>query len=139
MTIAEKISYIYLEQEHWHKNKLGPVEAVEYHDKYIRSGNIIYIEVYGVVLGYVEVWRINSYQLDRILTKVEFFNYEEDLLSGNIIYIANLFVHPKFRDGTVLKELIKLVRNLVGNCKFVCWNKENGDFKMFKLKGALNG
>lgn len=140
MTISEKLSYVYINFENWHKSKLSYRDSLDYHNKYIESGNIKYVEVEGHLLGYIEIWFINDSQLNRLKNKELFFNYEEDLISGDIIYVANMWIHHQFRDGRVLRIFKNILRDMSKDYKLLAWHRNNQDYKQIVLKqGVSNG
>ncbi len=95
----------YFQNETWIKNKLTPEEAWKYHEKLYSQGNIIVYQELGVMLGYVEFWRINYEQFGRIICQEPFSAYIENVKDGNIAYVANVWIEPKFRNTTIIKTL----------------------------------
>lgn len=105
--IVVQLVDIYNEYEWWQKNKMPYEEAVKYHTKMFEQGNIQVYEVLGKILGYVESWAINFEQWGRIVCHAPFCSYSEDVNSGNIAYVANVWVHPNYRNGAVIAYLKK--------------------------------
>ena len=88
---------IYHEEEPWHQTKLSQEEAEKYFKVLLEKGRIITYTHEESVVGYVETWRINYEQLGRIICKAFFSAYTEDVETGNICYVANIWVHKDFR------------------------------------------
>ena len=61
----------------------------------------------GELLGYGESWRINYEQFGRIICGHNLYNHieDEDISTGNIAYLANVTIHPDWRNKTVLNIL----------------------------------
>jgi len=78
-------------------------EAVKYHMKLLDDGNIIYYEENGVLLGYVETWNITYEQFGKLICHAPFSAYLEDVKTGNIAYVANVWVRPDMRQSTSIK------------------------------------
>lgn len=131
MTIADKLAYIYFQNEDWHKNRLNYKEAIKYHQRYIDSGNIKYIECDNALLGYIEVWFINEEQLDRIRNNENFYNYEEDLINGNIVYIANIWINNNFRNSIIFDEFINIIASMKNTYDLVTWDRNINGIRRF--------
>jgi hypothetical protein len=69
-----------------------------------RNAIIIYQQE-DMVLGYFEVWLINFEQFGRLVAHAPFNQIDEDIISGNLAYVANTWIHPDFRQGAVYKIL----------------------------------
>ena len=61
----------------------------------------------GKLLGYGESWRINYEQFGRIICGENLYKHieDEDISTGKIAYVANVTVHPDWRNRTVLNIL----------------------------------
>lgn len=90
----EEITNIYLNSEWWHRYKLSEEQANEYHERLLLQGNILTYVVAGELQGYLEYWRINHEQFGRLVCGKSVYVYDEDILSGNIAYINNMWVSP---------------------------------------------
>ena len=83
-TIPEQLTDIYYKHEHWHAFKMRREQAIQYHERRIKNGEIqVYLEN-GEVLGYYE----------------RHFVY-------NVCFLDNVWVNEKYRHGKVWKELYK--------------------------------
>ena len=105
MTIIEQLNDLYYTQETWTKKKISNEEITKYHQRLYDSGNIIVYRELGVILGYVEVWRINFEQFGRLVCHVPFSAYLENVKDGNIAYVANTWIDKNFRRSNVTKYL----------------------------------
>jgi hypothetical protein len=148
--IIEQLNKIYYNEEYWHTSKLSEEEATKYHSKLLDKGNILLCQELGVVLGYVEVWRINFEQFGRLICKEKFSAYLEDVSKGNIAYVANVWVDPKFRNSSVIKTLKLLFFKHNYMCEYFvgeALRKSTQPIKVFKkdslssklFKEGLNG
>ena len=93
------------QKESWHKTRLNRTEFDKYTEKLINDSNIIYYEKDGVILGYVEFWRINYEQFGRLICNAPFSAYLENVKDGNICYVANVFILEEHRQSSVVKIL----------------------------------
>lgn len=122
--IPEQITFIYLNLETWHKHKLPEAEANAYHERLLLSGNILTYVIDGMLIGYVEYWRINTEQLGRIIIGQPILTDTEDINSGPIAYINNMFILEDHRGGEVFEVLASmfLVKNSDAETFVACRN-----------------
>ena len=126
MNIAEQLTDIYLTEETWHVSKLSKEESDLYHDTLLSKGNIIVIRDGEQVVGYCEFWLVNDYQLDAILGN-QFNQLNEDLSSGYICYIANLFVLKGYRNSATISMIKKRLFEVTKKCVlFIGERNKNG-------------
>lgn len=104
--IIEQLTFNYIHNENWHKNKLSEIEANKYHERLLMQGNIITYVIDGELKGYLEFYRINYEQLGRIVCGLA-LNHTEDLLTGNIAFINRMWVKQELRNTSVF--------NIIGN------------------------
>jgi len=139
--IIDQLTDIYLTKEYWHTTKLSREEANKYHLKMFNDQNIIVVVKDEKLYGYVEFWRINYTQFGRIICGEEIL-FDEDRLSGNICYLANIWV-DKDCPYDVLKVLKKSFFQANSGCEYYVGEarrKKTGLVKVFKrseLKGKL--
>jgi len=82
--IVKQLVYIYEHYENWHVFKMPYPQALRYHEKRVKSGDIqVYVED-GEVLGYGERHFIN-----------------------NVCFLDNAWIKPTARRGKVFKALYK--------------------------------
>ncbi len=139
--ISELITENYLSNnEPWHKNKLSYEEAVEYHNRLLLQGNIIYSILDDKLEGYIEVWKIDYKQLGRLICASKFYVYDENITDGNVAYIANMWI----KNEETRKILFKEFFYKFGECEFLAGERTNRNnafkvYNMDKVKGVLNG
>ena len=128
---------IYFEHETWHKHLMPKEEAFKYHKRLLEKGNILTYTEKGRLLAYIEVWKLNKGQMDRLTRKEPFSGYLEDTTSGEIAYIANLWIREDVRVGHVIKILKLMFFNHIKNCKFVTGirTRRNNRLEIFKNRG----
>lgn len=109
MNIVKKLTDIYLSsEEFWHEEKLSEEESKKYFTTLLGKGRIITICHYDTLIGYVESWRINFEQFGRLVCHASFSAFLEDVETGPICYVANVWVKKEHRRG----DTIKLLKNL---------------------------
>jgi hemolysin-activating ACP:hemolysin acyltransferase len=109
---------IYLEEEIWHNSKLSENEARKYFETLFKKGRVLCVQRQGRVVGYVEWWNISKEQLQRALYG-EFHIGEEDINTGNICLINDVWIDPKWRNTEVAKELKNEIFRRNKNCIFI--------------------
>jgi hypothetical protein len=134
MTTIDRLNEIYYTQEPWHREWETPCGITNYHQSMIDSGNIITCLNGDDLVGYVEFWLVDWKQLKRIIKNKEFIAPFEDLNSGRICYIANLWIDKTARQGEVFKRLKKRFNQYTLNCKYFCGHetREDNKFKIYK-------
>ena len=131
--IIDEITQIYLNSEH-HKTKLSEAEARRYYE---RSISLDLMQVYkqeGEIKGYVEIWRINDEQLQRLLFDRPFDFYSEDLKSGPIAYIADVWIKSGERSRSIIYKLYRMAREYGSECDYFspAHPNKHGYFKILK-------
>jgi len=131
---VEQLVDIYFRDEWWHSFKMPYPEAINYHYQMLMQGNIKTIEDLGIVLGYYEVWLINKEQLNRIILHKPFDARKEDVSSGDIAYLSNLWIDKSFRKGRVFRELYAKFFEQVNKCQMVVGEEQprKGRLRVFK-------
>ena len=144
MTILDQLYDIYETYEYWHTSRLTRTQFDHYTQKLIDQGNIFYVQDGDKIVGYTEVWKINYSQFGRLLCVENIIADGEDVLNGNIAYVANVFIDPLYRqkfghiDG-VIKKMRKQYFEFTENCQYhvgEAKRKSTGLVKVFKAKGA---
>ena len=136
MKISEQLTNIYHKFESWHKKKLSIEESNQYHEKLLMQGNIITIIEDEELKAYIEVWRINHEQLGRIVCDIPFFVYDENIVNGQIAYIANMWIDEMYRETIINQKLVQNFINKFGDCDFVVGKKTNrhNNFRAYSMK-----
>jgi enolase len=107
MTIQQQLTDIYLNKETWHEKKLSYEESIKYHEHLLESGNIIVVRDGDRVIGYVEFWRLTYEQFGRVICGEPLSAMHEDVQTGQIAYLANVFIEKDYRNGGVYKMMKK--------------------------------
>jgi GTP-sensing pleiotropic transcriptional regulator CodY len=133
---VEQLCDIYYKYEYWHNNKMPYPEAVNYHRQMLLQGNIKIVEDLGVVLGYYQVYLINKEQLNRLVLHKNFDERKEDILNGNIAYVANLWIDKSFRKGYVFREIRAKFLEQTKHCSMICGEEQprKGRLRIFSNK-----
>jgi hypothetical protein len=134
--IAEQITDIYLEKEDWHEKKLSRDEAIKYHKRLIEKGAIAYEAKGDKVVGYMEVWRINAKQLNRIKHHEPFSAVTEDVNKGTIGFLANVWIDEKYRNNEVAKDFKKIWDDKTHNCNLLAGMKRNKELRIHRNTGV---
>ena len=135
MSIIKQLNHLYYTEETWTTNKISNEEITKYHQRLYDSGNIIVYRELGVILGYVEVWRINFEQFGRLVCHVPFSAYLENVKDGNIAYVANTWIDKNFRRSYVTKYLKDEFFKQNQHCDFFvgeALRKKHKPIKVFK-------
>lgn len=137
--IIDDLTYIYLNFETWHKNKLSQEEANKYHERLLMQGNILTYVDNGKLIGYVEAWKINYDQLGRILCEVPFYVFDEDITNGNIAYIHNMWISPEYRGNLVKNKILKEFFTKFSDCQYLFLRrvKWNYAFKVYPMSNFI--
>ena len=140
MRLAEQLTFIYQNLENWHKSKLSEADANMYHERLLMNGNIITIIEDDVVVGYMEVWRINAEQLGRLMCGENISVFEENITNGNIAYVSNGYIIGGHRFSSVANKLQNIFKEKFKECKFIARErrKNNQPFKVYPM-GMLKG
>ena len=134
-SIPEQLTYIYLQHEDWHERKLDYGQAILYHDTLINSGNIIVIRDGEKVIGYAEFWRLTFEQFGRVICGEPFSAMQEDVQTGQIAYLANVFVYTEYRKGKAIKMMRERFYDINRLCTHFCGEarrKKSAPVKVFK-------
>ena len=134
-TLNELLEHCYRNNQPWQEFYMPKEDALQYFDAMIKRGNIISIVDNGILLGYVEFWRINFEQFGRLIAKAPFFTLEEDTEHGKLCFIANIWIKPDFRRGMVFKTMEVLFFKMNNTCEYYCgtaWRKKTRPVKVFQ-------
>ena len=104
-SIVDQLVKIYYNEEWWQSKKLSQEEARRYHTTLLAKGRILYYENLGQLYGYVESWRINFHQLGELVCHRPFSAVVEDVSTGNICWLANVWINKKYRESDVIGAL----------------------------------
>ena len=131
--VLEELLRIYYEEENWHTIKLTPELAEKYHRTLLGLERLLYYSSGNKIYGYVESWLINYTQLGRIVCKDYFDPCAENTTSGNICYVANVWV-DKCPQKENIKKILKL-RFFKQNymCEYIVGDKINKKCQPIKV------
>jgi hypothetical protein len=136
LSLVSQLTEVYLTKEYWHENKLSKEEADKYHERLLSNGNIITVQDGDILLGYGEFWRITFEQFGRLICHEPFSAFIEDVVSGHICYLANVWVHEDYRTKGVLKQMRNRFFEVNKDCTHFCGEalrKKTQPVKVFKL------
>lgn len=132
-TRVQQLNDIYFNEETWHENKETLAGITNYHQIMLDNGSLLCYGEGEQVLGYVEFWLINRDQLDIILRNEKFIAPFEDIKSGDICFVANLWIRNDHRKGRVIKELKKDFDQSTKKAKYFCgMDTKDRRFKLYK-------
>ena len=136
--VLEQLYLIYVEQETWHKTRLTKDQFFNYTDKLIRQGNIFFVLDADRVVGYTEVWKISFGQFGRLICGETVAAGEEDVLSGKLGYVANIWVEKEYRQGFgtmkgVVKEMRKMYYAFTADVDYHCGQAKRKNAQLVKV------
>jgi len=141
MSLVQQLNKIYYDHEWWIKEKLDEEAITLYHKTLLEQGNIITVSDGEKLCGYVEHWRINFGQFGRIICGEPFSALTENVLNGNIAYVANTFIYPEYRKGSVYKLLRNRFFEFNEECAYFVGNarrKKSEPVKVFKRSAIMS-
>lgn len=121
--------------EYWHKERLDRRASWMYHEKLLGQGNIITVADGDVLAGYCEFWRISFEQFGRIVCGEPFPAIHENVLNGQVAYVANTYIRPYYRNKDVYKMLRNRFFEFNQDCTHFCGHarrKSSEPLKVFK-------
>ena len=138
--LIDQLIEIYFECEDWHNTKLTRQQSENYFRKLLEKGNLITYSNFKWIIGYIEYWRINLDQLGRLLSDQPFYPMDEDISTGEICYVANIFIREPNRNSRVIQYLKTTLEFKCRNCKYITGHEMSHSkrFRIFK-GGTKNG
>lgn len=139
--LSELLENCYRTEQPWQEQLMSKEDAISYFEAMIKRGNIISLQDNGILLGYVEVWRINFEQFGRLVCKAPFYTLEESTEYGPICFVANVWIKPDFRRGMVFKALEAIFFKMNNKCEYYCgfaWRKKTRPVKVFKREALTS-
>ncbi len=116
MSIIEQLVSFYLDKETTHETKLSAIESYKYFEKLLSQGSIITVSDGDKLLGYFEAWKISFEQFGRIICHEPFSAYYEDITTGQIAYVGDVYILPEYRNSSVTKLLRDRFFELCADC-----------------------
>ena len=89
----------------------------------------------GELLGYYEVWKITNAQLEKVLSN-EFAAPLEDTTTGNIAFLANVWVVDDGRKRRVFRNLQARFFDMIDECDLITGReaKRNRRLRIFTAR-----
>jgi hypothetical protein len=140
--LVNDLNKVYYEEEWWHTKKISEDQASDYHRFMLRNGRIIYCSDEKGLAGYMETWRVNFEQLGRLICHTEFFPMEEDIESGNICYLNNIWIREDQRHTKIMRLLKVMCMEQNKECEYFigqALRKKCQPVKVFSRKELVNG
>lgn len=139
--IVDQLNDIYYTEEWWHKTRMTVDGATKYHRTMLERGCLMPEVMDGWVVGYVEAWRLNEAQVERLYRCQPFCALEENTTGGDIAWVANLWVAFDARHGFVLKNLNRRFRRFAEGCEWVggIYNKKPRAFRFYRMSKQAIG
>jgi ribosomal protein S18 acetylase RimI-like enzyme len=118
---------------------LTNLEASRYYSQML-AHNRIQIELDNVnVVGFIESWRLNYEQLGRVVCWKDFSALTEDVYSGNIAYVSDIWVDESKRKNGIEKLLIDKFRKANEDADYFVAEKNKSKVKYFRCYDKLTG
>lgn len=139
--VLEQLYRIYVEGETYIPTRISKAEFFNYTDKLIRQGNIFFILDGERVVGYTEVWKINFDQFGRLLCGQDVSAEVEDVMTGKLGYVANIWVEPEYREGFgtmrgVVKAMRKMYYEFTKDVDYHCGQAKRKNAQLVKVFDA---
>jgi ribosomal protein S18 acetylase RimI-like enzyme len=144
-SVLDQLWDIYTTKEWWHTTRLTRDEFYKYTDKLIHQGNIFYVCDKERVVGYTEVWKITFEQFGRLVCGENIAASEEDVQTGKLGYVANVWIDDTYRQDWVVKKMHEMYFEFTKGVAYHCGQakrKSSYMIKVFKassLKGEKYG
>lgn len=117
MSLVDQLVQIYQTEENWHEKKLSEADSAIYFESLLKKGRILYsCDTDNYLQGYVESWRISFHNFGRIICGEPFSAVGEDVETGNVCYLANIFIRKPFRKA----QAILVLKHLFFRQNFMC-------------------
>jgi ribosomal protein S18 acetylase RimI-like enzyme len=150
LSILDQLYDVYVNHETYLPKTLNRDQFFNYTDKLIRQGNIFFVLDGEKVVGYTEVWKINFSQFGRLVCGEDIKAAEEDVSTGKLGYVANIWIAPEYRTGfggmrNVVKEMRRMYYTFTRDVDYHCGQAKRKNaflIKVFdnrKLKGSKYG
>ena len=133
-SIVEQLGRIYYTLGYEGTRALTELEIDRYYSLMIRHGRInIYLEG-DTVIGFIESWRLNHEQLGKVLCWDNFNALEEDVTTGKIAYISDIWVDKEHRNKGIVKMLIAMFARANKDAEyFISDRVKNNNYKYVRV------
>jgi len=129
--MIEQLMEVYLAQTNF--PHLSIERAEEYFRYLINKGNILTYEKEGRLIGFIEFWRINYEQVGRAVLGIPIYVMDEDISTGKVCYVSDLWVRPEERKGNLVLKMKKDLEEINKGCLFFI-GKRVKDNKISKFR-----
>lgn len=141
--IIEQLLQFYYdpEKEFWHSERMSRISAYKYYEKLLHDGNIITISDNDILCGYCEMYRLSYEQFGRIICGEPFSAVQENVLNGQIAYVANTYIRPEYRRGQVYRMLRERFFEFNKDCTHFCGiarRKKSAPVKVFRRSEIMS-
>lgn len=132
--IVSQLVSIYYKYESWQEDpRMGRENAFLYHRTLYENGAIECASEGNIVVGYTETWRLSFDQLGRLVCGKPFSAMQEDVRSGPVAWLANIFILPEHRNGAALKTLRLKFFGKNRDCEYFAGNKVKRSSAPFQI------
>lgn len=104
--ILDQILTDYYSPHYYSVNRVEKRQAVDYFELMLKNNNIVYLTKDDKLTAWMETWYVNEEQMGRIVRYEYFTPEEEDVKSGDIAFIADLFINSTVRGN--IRTIFKL-------------------------------
>jgi hypothetical protein len=141
MNILTKISESYLSPDYEPIGKILSYDsAKDYFRQLLVNQNIVYLlDNTGELVAWMEIWILDEEQTKRVVLDKDdkFCPLEEDILDGDVYYIADLFIAKGSRgDVETILKLWKMGEKVHGKKKIITFERNRLDNKFRVFKGG---
>ncbi len=119
--------------------KLSYAEAHRYFLRVYTEGLISTVYSNDTLTGYVEHWRITFEQFGKLICNAPFCIYEEDLDTGPLAFVRDIYILPEYRQRSAIQELKYKYWIANKHCDYFCGQalrKRTQPVKVFKKQQA---
>ena len=130
----------YLNKEQWHESRLEPWAAKEHYKRQLDRGNSKFLHgTDDEIVGYLEIYWLDSQQLGKIVNKKFFDVLAENLIDGDFVYVASSYLEKEYRGQGYIHDLNQDMKDKHKDRDYVgiIYEEHNtGSFKFYK-KGEI--
>lgn len=132
--MINELTKIYLNETRF-KTRLSEEEAEKYFRCLLDKGNIYTATKGGQLVGYIEYFKITEEQVKRIISGRGFHIGEEDITSGDICFVQDVWIDKNYRGKEIWKELKNGLFERTKGCRLYIGEEQNTG----KVKVRIHG
>lgn len=118
------LTLFHVQFETWHEQELTWDELVLYFKSCLDKNRLLYeLDAKGHVIAYCEYWCLDEARLGRIVLGEDYYPGHEDIETGDIIYIANLTVAPRYEQLGILRDFKQRILYRHPNARYFCGHR----------------